>query len=152
MKSKRKNENSSKVSFTIAFCTFRDIVSLYLEKLLLLLFQNIAFFELGLDEILCRNLIQNSWSVQQNLTLDQCDASQIESKIVLSALKADWSFYPNRPYYFVNAPCILNGTGHTLKTPVDDFKTSFCSYARPAQHGPNRIRLCGPCIAAIAGD
>ena len=31
-------------------------------------------------------------------------------------------------------------------------KTSFCSYARPAQPGPNRTRLCGPCIAAIAGD
>ena len=30
--------------------------------------------------------------------------------------------------------------------------TSFCSYARPAQPGPNRTRLCGPCIAAIAGD
>ena len=31
-------------------------------------------------------------------------------------------------------------------------KTSYCSYARPAQPGPNRTRLCGPCIAAIAGD
>ena len=31
-------------------------------------------------------------------------------------------------------------------------KTSFCSYARPVQPGPNRTRLCGPCIAAIAGD
>ena len=31
-------------------------------------------------------------------------------------------------------------------------KNSFCSYARPAQPGPNRTRLCGPCIAAIAGD
>ena len=31
-------------------------------------------------------------------------------------------------------------------------QTSFCSYARPAQPGPNRTRLCGPCIAAIAGD
>ena len=30
--------------------------------------------------------------------------------------------------------------------------TSFCSYARPAQPGPNRTRLCWPCIAAIAGD
>ena len=30
--------------------------------------------------------------------------------------------------------------------------TSFCSYARPAQPGPNRTRLCGPCIAAIAAD
>ena len=30
--------------------------------------------------------------------------------------------------------------------------TSFCSYARPAQPGPNRTRLCGPCITAIAGD
>ena len=27
----KKNENSSKVNFTVAFCTFRDIVSLYLE-------------------------------------------------------------------------------------------------------------------------
>ena len=31
-------------------------------------------------------------------------------------------------------------------------RTSFCSYARSAQPGPNRTRLCGPCIAAIAGD
>ena len=31
-------------------------------------------------------------------------------------------------------------------------QTSFCSYARPAQPGPNRTRLCGPCIATIAGD
>ena len=31
-------------------------------------------------------------------------------------------------------------------------ETSFCSYARPAQPGSNRTRLCGPCIAAIAGD
>ena len=30
--------------------------------------------------------------------------------------------------------------------------TSFCSYARPAQPGPNWTRLCGPCLAAIAGD
>ena len=30
-------------------------------------------------------------------------------------------------------------------------ETSFCSYARPAQPGPNRTRLCGPYIAAIAG-
>ena len=27
----------------------------------------------------------------------------------------------------------------------------LCSYARPVQPGPNRTRLCGPCIAAIAG-
>ena len=26
-----------------------------------------------------------------------------------------------------------------------------CSFARPAQPGPIRTRLCGPCIAAIAG-
>ena len=31
-------------------------------------------------------------------------------------------------------------------------KTSYCSYARPAQPGPNRTRLCGPYIAAICGD
>ena len=31
-------------------------------------------------------------------------------------------------------------------------KTSYYSYARPAQPGPIRIRLYGPCIAAIAGD
>ena len=30
--------------------------------------------------------------------------------------------------------------------------TSYCSYARPAQPGPIRTRLCGPCIAAMAGD
>ena len=33
-----------------------------------------------------------------------------------------------------------------------NYNTSFYSYARPAQPGPNRTRLCGPCIAAIAGD
>ena len=27
----------------------------------------------------------------------------------------------------------------------------LCSYARPSQPGPIRTRLCGPCIAAIAG-
>ena len=32
----------------------------------------------------------------------------------------------------------------------DKMITSFCSYARPAQPGPNRTRLCGPCIVAIA--
>ena len=31
-------------------------------------------------------------------------------------------------------------------------ETSFCSYARPAQPGPNRTKLCGPYIAAKAGD
>ena len=31
-------------------------------------------------------------------------------------------------------------------------RTSYCSYARPAQPGQIRTRLCGPCIAAIAGD
>ena len=31
-------------------------------------------------------------------------------------------------------------------------RTSFCSYARPAQPCPNRTRLHGPCIAEIAGD
>ena len=29
--------------------------------------------------------------------------------------------------------------------------TSYCSYARPTKPGPIRTRLCGPCIAAIAG-
>ena len=29
--------------------------------------------------------------------------------------------------------------------------TSYCSYVRPAQPGPNGTRLCGPCIAAITG-
>ena len=29
--------------------------------------------------------------------------------------------------------------------------TGYCSYARPAQPGPIRTRLCGPCIAAIDG-
>ena len=29
--------------------------------------------------------------------------------------------------------------------------TNYCSYARPAQSGPIRTRLCGPCIAAKAG-
>ena len=33
-----------------------------------------------------------------------------------------------------------------------DLITSYCSYARPEQPGPNRIRLCGPCIAALAGS
>ena len=28
----------------------------------------------------------------------------------------------------------------------------YCSYARPARPGPIRTRLCGPCIAAIAGS
>ena len=32
------------------------------------------------------------------------------------------------------------------------YKTSYYRYARPAQPGPNRTRLCGSCIAAIAGD
>ena len=32
-----------------------------------------------------------------------------------------------------------------------DLITSYCSYAQPAQPGPNRTRLCGPCIAALAG-
>ena len=31
-------------------------------------------------------------------------------------------------------------------------RTSYYSYARPAQPGPNRTRLCGPCIAAVADD
>ena len=31
-------------------------------------------------------------------------------------------------------------------------ETSYYSYARPAQPGPNRTRLCGSCIAAISGD
>ena len=30
--------------------------------------------------------------------------------------------------------------------------TSYYSYARPAQPGQNWTRLCGPCMAAIAGD
>ena len=29
--------------------------------------------------------------------------------------------------------------------------TCYCSYVRPAQPGPIRTRLCGPCIAVIAG-
>ena len=32
-----------------------------------------------------------------------------------------------------------------------DLITSYCSYARPAQPGPIWTRLCGPCIAVIAG-
>ena len=30
--------------------------------------------------------------------------------------------------------------------------TNYCSYARSAQLGPIRTRLCGPCIAAKAGS
>ena len=30
--------------------------------------------------------------------------------------------------------------------------TIYFSYARPAQPGPNRNWLCGPCIAEVAGD
>ena len=33
----------------------------------------------------------------------------------------------------------------------EDLITSCCSYARAAQFGPIRTRLCGPCIAVIAG-
>ena len=33
-----------------------------------------------------------------------------------------------------------------------DLITSYCSYARPAQPGPIRTRLCGLCIAVIAGS
>ena len=40
--------------------------------------------------------------------------------------------------------------GQRLKTEAD-LITSYCSYARPAQLGPIRTRLCGPCIAVIAG-
>ena len=36
---------------------------------------------------------------------------------------------------------------HSVQQP---FITSYYSYAQPAQPGPNRTRLCGPCIAAIA--
>ena len=32
-----------------------------------------------------------------------------------------------------------------------DLITSYCSYVRPAQPGLIRTRLCGPCIAAVAG-
>ena len=32
-----------------------------------------------------------------------------------------------------------------------DLITSYCSHARPAQPGPNRTRMCGPCIAVLAG-
>ena len=34
----------------------------------------------------------------------------------------------------------------------DTDKTSYCSYARPAQPSPNRTRLCRPYIVAITGD
>ena len=33
-----------------------------------------------------------------------------------------------------------------------DLITSYCSYVRPAQPGPIRTRLCGPCIAAVTGS
>ena len=39
----------------------------------------------------------------------------------------------------------------TPNEPKADLITSYCSYARPAQPGPIRTRLCGPCIAVIAG-
>ena len=32
-----------------------------------------------------------------------------------------------------------------------DLITSYCSYARLAQSGPIRTRLCWPCLAVIAG-
>ena len=32
-----------------------------------------------------------------------------------------------------------------------DLITSYCNYSRPTQPGPIRTRLCGPCIAALAG-
>ena len=44
-------------------------------------------------------------------------------------------------------------TKTSLSTESDkaDLITSYCSDARPQQPGPNRTRLWGPCIAAIAG-
>ena len=42
--------------------------------------------------------------------------------------------------------------GVNLLTVPSMMLASYYSYARPAQPGPNRARLCGPCIAAIAGD
>ena len=51
---------------------------------------------------------------------------------------------------------IARAASFCMKVPSNlsafSYKTSFCSYARPAQSGPNRTRLCGPCIAAITGD
>ena len=39
----------------------------------------------------------------------------------------------------------------TPNGPKTDLTTSYCSYERPAQPGPIRTRLRGPCIAVVAG-
>ena len=57
--------------------------------------------------------------------------------------------------YFVTTRVVhLPKMTETSLITESDQRTSnhqLCSYARPAQPGPIRTRLCGPCIAAIAG-
>ena len=70
----------------------------------------------------------------------------------------------NNPAAAAVAPTITHSPGpYRRTTPVHNIpqnvtknkylnETSYYSYARPAHPGPNRTRVCGPCIAAIAGD
>ena len=52
--------------------------------------------------------------------------------------------------------CLITIGQHFVTTRVVHLpkrtETSYFSYARSAQPGPNRTRLCGPCIAAKAGS
>ena len=45
-----------------------------------------------------------------------------------------------------------NETSLITKSDQSGLIASYCSYVRPAQPGPIRTRLCGPCIAAVAGS
>ena len=42
-------------------------------------------------------------------------------------------------------------TSLTTKRTKEDLIISYCRYARSAQPGPIRTRLCGPCTVAVAG-
>ena len=56
-------------------------------------------------------------------------------------------------YHFVTTRVVhLPKRSETSLITEVELITSYCSYARSAQPGPIRTRLCGPCIAAKAGS
>ena len=59
-----------------------------------------------------------------------------------------WSAF--RSHEVVHLPKVPKQAYLPNRTKVD-LITRYCSYARPAQPGPIRTRLCWPCIAVIVG-
>ena len=73
-------------------------------------------------------------------------------KTTMQQLWGSFSMHASQCSLHVDKSQERNEIHSLILTIVISIITSYYSYARPAQPGSNRTRLCGLCIAAITGD